>query len=67
MTKSNPHRSTRRQFAIGAGVVAAMIGLAACAPEKLLDSLSSLRGGDPARQAVDGVSYGPIARQKLDV
>ena len=67
MTKSIPHRSTRRQFAIGAGIVAAMMGLAACAPEKLLDSLSSLRGSDPARQAVDGVSYGPIARQKLDV
>ena len=58
---------TRRRLIMAAAALAGVLGLAACSPEKLLDSLSSLRGGDPARLAVDGVSYGPLARQKLDV
>ena len=64
MTRSRP---SRRIFAIAAGAVAGLLGLLACAPEKLLDNLSSLRGGDPATQVVNGAAYGPLARQKLDV
>ena len=67
MTEPNRHHFTRRHFAIGAGVVAALLGLAACAPEKLLDNLSRLRGGDAARLAVNGAAYGPLGRQRLDV
>ena len=58
---------TRRRLVMAAAALAGVLGLAACSPEKLLDSLSNLRGGDPARLAVNGVSYGPLARQKLDV
>ena len=65
--RSTPVRFTRRRLIMAAAALAGALGLAACAPEKLLDSLSALRGGDPARLAIDGVSYGPIARQKLDV
>ena len=60
-------RFSRRRLIMAAAAMAGALGVVACAPEKLLDSLSSLRGGDPARLAVDGVSYGPLARQKLDV
>ena len=65
--RSTPVRFTRRRLIMAAAALAGALGLAACAPEKLLDSLSSLRGGDPARQAVDGASFGALARQKLDV
>lgn len=66
-SRPTPAFLTRRRVVMAAVTLAGAIGLAACAPEKLLDSLSSLRGGDPARQAVDGASFGPLARQKLDV
>ena len=41
-----------------------LIGLAACAPLKVLNVLASASGGHTVRQ---GVAYGPHARQALDV
>ena len=67
MTAPNLRILTRRRFAIGVGIAVAALGFTACAPEKLLDSVSRIRGGDPARLAVDGAAYGALPRQKLDV
>jgi acetyl esterase/lipase len=43
------------------------MALVGCSPAGLLNGFSRIAGGDPARLAIDGASYGSLPRQKLDV
>jgi len=57
----------RRTFlTIGASALG-LLALAGCSPAGLLNGVSRLSGDGATRRAADGVAYGPLARQKLDV
>ena len=56
---------TLRQFlTIAALPLLLVIGLTACAPVRVLNTLAGSSGGHSAKE---GVAYGPLARQTLDV
>ena len=57
----------RRTFlTIGASALG-LLALAGCSPAGLLNGVSRLSGDGATRRAAEGVAYGLLARQKLDV
>ena len=64
MRKFRPNR--RMMLAAGGGAVA-LAAAFGCSPAGLLNSASRLAGGDSARLAAAGVTFGPNPRLKLDV
>ena len=59
--------TAHRRILAGGAVAVGLFALLGCTPAGLLNSVSRVSGDTGVRLAAEGIAYGPLARQRLDV